>query len=74
MDGNTVFTLQKVFIPKTAAQGVFSRLELMGIDGTRLFDNHEGAVADVRNSYVFNRRTGYAHDIIAREPTKPNGS
>lgn len=43
---------------------MFALLELMGIDGTRLYDNHEGAAADVKNGYVFNRRTGFAQDII----------
>ena len=66
-DGPT-FTLHKIVIPKTTASDVFTRLELMGIDGTRLYDNHEGAAADVKNAYVFNRRTGFAHDIIVPEP------
>jgi FRG domain len=66
--GDPTFTLRKVVIPKAAASNVFERLELMGIDGTRLYDNHEGAAADVKNAYVFNRKTGFAHDIVVREP------
>jgi hypothetical protein len=62
-DGAPTFTLRKMIIPNAAASEVFARLELMGIDGTRLYDDHEGAVADVKNGYVFNRRTGYAHDM-----------
>jgi hypothetical protein len=41
---------------------IFAKLELMGVDGTRLFDNHEGAVADVKNASVFNPQSGYKHD------------
>lgn len=67
-DGGPTFTLHKIIIPKAAASDVFARLELMGIDGTRLYDNHEGAAADVKNAYVFNRKTGFAHDIIVPEP------
>ena len=63
-DGRATFTLNKIVIPRAAASDVFTRLELMGIDGTRLYDNHEGAAADVKNGYVFNRRTGYVHDNI----------
>jgi hypothetical protein len=66
-EGKPNVTLHKIVIPNGAAPEIFERLELMGIDGTRLYDNHEGAVADVKNSYVFNRKTGYAHDIITRK-------
>ncbi|SHI12047.1 FRG domain-containing protein [Bradyrhizobium erythrophlei] len=64
LDDKPVTTLHKIIVPNSAASEVFERLELMGITGTRLYDNHEGAAADVKNSYVFNRRTGYAHDVI----------
>jgi hypothetical protein len=66
--GKPTFTLRKIIIPNAAASEVFTRLELMGIDGTRLYDSHEGAAADLKNAYVFNRRTGFAHDIIVPEP------
>ena len=56
--------LTKITIPHGEAQKVFERLELAGISGTRLLDDHEGAVADVKNAYVYNRRTGYAWDLI----------
>lgn len=61
-DGDN-FTLHKIFVPYSFAKDVFRRLELMGINGTRLFDNHEGAVADVINSYIWRGVTGSSHDI-----------
>lgn len=67
-DGNPLYSLQKILIQKSVASDIFLQLELMGIDGTRLYNNHEGAAADVKNGYVFNRRTGYAHDIIVPQP------
>jgi hypothetical protein len=61
-DGRDTFTLHKIVIPKLFVGDIFAKLELMGVDGTRLFDNHEGAVADVKNAYVFNPQSGYTHD------------
>ena len=61
-DGDN-FTLHKIIVPYPFAKDVFRRLELMGINGTRLFDNHEGAVADVINSYVWEGVTGTSHNI-----------
>lgn len=66
-DEAPTFTLQKLVIPYSASSKIFERLELMGIDGTRLYDGHEGAIADVVNAYVFNRKTGYVHDLSLRE-------
>jgi hypothetical protein len=61
-DGRETFTLYKILIPKLFVGDIFAKLELMGVDGTRLFDNHEGAVADVKNGYVFNSHSGKTHD------------
>ena len=54
--------LTKLVIPHSVAREVFERLEIAGIMGTHLFNNHEGAVADVVNSYVYGRRTGSTWD------------
>jgi hypothetical protein len=66
-------TLSKVFIPKSIVREVFERLELMGMTGVRLLDDHEGAAADVYNSYNYNRKTGYAWNLEMEPPddTKP---
>ena len=56
--------LIKIRTPHALAREVFERLELAGIIGTRLLDDHEGAAADVKNAVVYNRRTGYAWDLI----------
>jgi hypothetical protein len=71
--GAPTFTLYKLVIPHAAATDVFQHLELMGISGTHLYNNHEGAVADVNNSYVFNRKTGFAHNIIVPDELPPGG-
>ena len=60
--------LRKILIPHKAGQEVFSRLDLMGINATHLYDSHEGAAMDVINSYNYGRRTGYAWDL----PTMPS--
>jgi hypothetical protein len=65
-DGDTGIaspTLTKVLIPRSIASDAFSRLELMGINATRLYDDHDGAAADVNNAYNYNRKTGYAWDL-----------
>jgi hypothetical protein len=54
--------LTKVLILRSLAREVFSRLDLMGITATRLYDDHSGAAADVYNAYNYDRRTGYAWD------------
>jgi hypothetical protein len=51
--------LTKVTIPHSEASKVFTRLELAGITGARLLDDYEGAVADARNAYNYNRKGGY---------------
>jgi hypothetical protein len=61
-DGDN-FTLHKIVIPYSFIKDVLQRLEIMGINGTRLLDNHEGAVADVSNSYVWRGFSGTSHDI-----------
>ena len=55
----TQSALTRVTIPHSEASRVFTRLELAGITGTRLLDDYEGAVADVRNAYNYNRKGGY---------------
>ena len=60
-------TLIKYLIPQSEASGVFSRLELMNINGTKLIDS-EGIAADVKSSYNYARKTGYAWDIELSPP------
>jgi hypothetical protein len=55
--------LTKILIPAKAAREAFSRLELMGINATRLYDDAAGAAADVHNAYNYERKTGYAWDL-----------
>jgi hypothetical protein len=62
-DGIASPILTKIFIPQSVAGHVFQRLELMGITGVRLMDDHVGAAADVYNSYMYGRRTGLTWDI-----------
>jgi hypothetical protein len=61
-------TLTKIFIPKSIVRDVFVRLELMGMTEVRLLDDHEGAAADVYNSFNYNRKTGYAWDLEIDRP------
>jgi FRG domain len=65
---NAPKTLTKVFIPKSIARDVFTRLDLMGMTGARLLDDHEGAAADVYNSYNYNRKSGYNWDLVMDPP------
>lgn len=60
--------LTKVFIPSSLAGDAFSRLELTGINATRLYDDHAGAAADVWNAYNYARKTGYAWDLRMSPP------
>jgi FRG domain-containing protein len=60
--------LTKIFIPASEAGDAFSRLELMAVSATQLYDSHDGAAADVVNSYNYNRKTGYAWDILLPPP------
>jgi hypothetical protein len=64
----TPSTMTKVFIPKSIARDVFTRLELMGMTGARLLDDHEGAAADVYNSYNYSRRSGFNWDLVMDPP------
>jgi hypothetical protein len=56
-------TLTKIYFRHAWGGEIFQRLELSGITGTRLLDDHEGAAADVVNSYNYNRKLGYAWDL-----------
>jgi len=58
LDDADVPALTKVFVRKSIVREVFTRLELMGITGARLLDDHVGAAADVHNGYNYNRITG----------------
>ena len=60
--------LTKILIPASEAGDALSRLELMAISATHLCDSHDGAAADVVNSYNYNRKTGYAWDILLPPP------
>jgi hypothetical protein len=55
--------MTRVFIPRKAAGEAFSRLDLMGVNATRLYGDHGGAAADVYNAYNYNRKTGYSWDL-----------
>jgi|CZKN01.1.fsa_nt_gi hypothetical protein len=65
-------TLPKVFVPCSVAGEAFSRLELMGISATRLYDDRSGAAADVKNAYNYSRKTGYAWDQVLRRSRGPS--
>jgi hypothetical protein len=60
-------TLVKFLVPHAEAGNVFSRLELMNITGAKLLDR-EGLALDVRNSYNYNRKTGFAWDLEMQPP------
>jgi hypothetical protein len=53
----------KLLIPHKVGREIFERLEIMGVTATLLFENQEGAAADVINAYNYGRRTGRAWDI-----------
>lgn len=55
-------SLYKINIPHSLVTQTFERLDLAAITGTRLLDDYEGAVADARNAYVYNRKSGYYRD------------
>jgi hypothetical protein len=54
--------LTKVFFKKFWIGAILARLELMGITGTHLL-GQEGAAMDVRNSYLYGRKTGRPWDL-----------
>ena len=66
--GHIHYTMTKIFIPISVARNVFERLELMGMTGVRLMDDHVGAAADVHNAYNYPRRTGYPWDLQIPPP------
>jgi hypothetical protein len=66
-DGVKKPILTKFLIPHEKAGEVFARLELMNITGTKLLD-HEGLAVDVKNSYNFNRKTGFAWNLEMTPP------
>jgi hypothetical protein len=56
-------TLIKIKVPTKHISLVFERLELMGITGTNLLVNQEGAVLDIINTYHFKAKTFHLRDI-----------
>lgn len=54
--------LTKVLISEECVNEVFSRLELMGITGTILFGDSNGAAMDVKNAYHYNPKTMLIRD------------
>jgi hypothetical protein len=59
----TTPALHKIYIPHAEGSAVFSRLDIVGITGTRLLDDYEGAVADAVNAYNYHRKSGYFWDV-----------
>lgn len=51
--------LTKIYLKKKWAREVFEILELMGITGTTLFMNAEGAAMDVKNLIHYEPKTMY---------------
>lgn len=68
-DAADIPTLTKIYFRHAWAEEIFQRLELSGITGTRLMDDHEGAAADVINAYNYSRKLGYSWDL--RMPIQP---
>jgi len=56
-------TLHKVLVNKSCVSDIFSRLELMGINGGALYMNAEGVAQDVINAYNYNAKTYYLRDM-----------
>ena len=56
-------TAYKICINKNCVSEVFSRLELMGINGGALYLTADGVAQDVSNSYNYNSKTSYLRDI-----------
>ncbi|HUU49844.1 MAG TPA: FRG domain-containing protein [Nitrospinota bacterium] len=56
-------TLTKIFINKKCAKDVFQRLELMEINGGKLFQDENGVRMDVVNTFHYSPKTSYLRDI-----------
>lgn len=56
-------TVYKICINKICVSDVFSRLELMGINGGSLYMNADGVAQDVINSYSYNAKTSYLRGV-----------
>lgn len=70
LSGSASPMLTKLFVSQSSAGEVFSRLELMGINATRLYDDYSGAATDIYNTYNYNRKTGYAWDLRMSPPVR----
>lgn len=62
----------RVCIDQNLAPSVFQKLELMGITAGSLFNNPEGIVDDVKNSYYYVARIPYLRDVIFPNPEDEN--
>ncbi len=54
--------LYKILVNKRCVSDVFSRLELMGINGGALYGNADGVSQDVVNAYNYSTKTFYLRD------------
>jgi len=55
--------LYKILIDQNLVTEIFARLELMNINGARLYGDATGVALDVKNSYNYNPRFSYLRDI-----------
>lgn len=56
-------TLYKVLVNEKCANEVFTKLELMGINGGSLYMSSEGVAQDVINSLTYHSRVNYLRDM-----------
>jgi len=61
-------SLHKVLVNKSCVSDIFSRLELMGINGGALFMNADGVAQDVVNAHNYNAKTLYLRDTRFPSP------
>jgi len=55
LDGIDIPVLLKIEMPADIRREVFEYLEILGIDGARLYDDHTGVAADVKNVFNYHR-------------------
>ncbi len=58
-DGIDIPVLIKIVMPAGIRREVFEYLEILGIDGARLYDDHTGVAADVKNVFNYDRARRY---------------
>jgi hypothetical protein len=56
-------TLFKVLIKTAWVGDIFTRLELMGVTGGKLFSSPEGVADDVYNAYYYSPKVSYLRDV-----------